>query len=256
MMIKLKPWISAWLGAAALLGLPGLLASSALAEDVILTARDGVKVFGTVSRASTQKPPIIICFHMAGSNRGEYTPISPKLVEAGFTVLAIDQRSGGQAFGGTNKTVAALGGSGSYAQALPDMEAALAWAKGEAHGEPVIVWGSSYSAALVFVLAANHPSDIAGVLSFSPGEYLGGSDTVHTAAGKVTAPVFITQSDSGGEISAARSILAAVAAKDKTQFIPKGSGVHGSSSLRADSNGSGSAQYWTAVLAFLNHLKS
>jgi dienelactone hydrolase len=232
------------------------VSAGARAEEITLIAADGVKVFGTLSRAEAKSPPLILLFHMAGSNRAEYAPIVPKLTAAGYTVLAIDQRSGGSNFGAKNKTVDTLGRSTSYSDALKDLEAALAWAKPNAVGAPVIVWGSSYSAALVFLLAAGHPKDVAGVLSFSPGEYLGGSSQVQTAAAKVTVPVFITQAKDGGEVSAAKSILTAVAATEKSQFVSKAGGVHGSSSLRDDANKSGAADYWTAVNAFLARFKN
>ena len=223
----------------------------AYADEIALTAADGVKVFGTLSRAQAKSAPVILLFHMAGSNRAEYGPITPKLTASGYTVLAIDQRSGGGNFGAKNKTVDTLGRSTSYSEAQKDLEAALAWAKSNANGAPVIVWGSSYSAALVFLLAAAHPNDVSGVLSFSPGEYLGGRTLVQTAAATVSVPVFITQAQDGGEIAAARSIFAATAAADKVQFVPKTGGVHGSSSLRDDANRSGAAEYWAAVTAFL-----
>ena len=131
-----------------------LLAAHAGAESLTLSAADGVKVYGEVWRAAGARPPLIVAFHQAGSSSAEYAPIAPRLVAAGFTVLAIDQRSGDGAFGGTNRTAAALGREAGYDEALPDLEAALAWAKADAKGAPVVVWGSSYSAALVFVLAA------------------------------------------------------------------------------------------------------
>jgi pimeloyl-ACP methyl ester carboxylesterase len=57
---------------------------------------------------------------------------------------------------------------------------------------PIIVWGSSYSAALVFLLAANHRREIKAILAFSPGEYLRGSSTVRKAAAQVSIPIFVT----------------------------------------------------------------
>jgi dienelactone hydrolase len=231
-------------------------ASDAIAEEVTLTASDGVKIHGVVSRAAAPKSPIILAFHMAGSNHAEYAPIVPKLNAAGFTVLAIDQRSGGSTFGARNKTVDTLGRSTSYGDALKDLEAALAWGVGEAKGAPVLVWGSSYSAALVFVLAAQNPATVAGVLSFSPGEYLDDRNRVHTAAKAVNVPVFVSQASGSGEVAAARSIAVAVAASDKTHFTPTGSGVHGSSSLREDANPKGEKEYWSAVLAFLKKFKA
>jgi pimeloyl-ACP methyl ester carboxylesterase len=97
------------------------------------------------------------------------------LATLGFNVLAIDQRSGGNAWGRTNETVKRLGKSTGYDEALPDLEAALQWAKSSGETGPIIVWGSSYSAALVFLLAANHRREVKAILAFSPGEYLRGS---------------------------------------------------------------------------------
>ena len=184
-----------------------LLAVCALvahAEPVTLSAADGTTVYGEVWRAAGARPPLVVAFHQAESSSAEYAPIAPRLVRAGFSVLAIDQRSGDGAFGGSNRTVAALGHSTPYDAALPDLEAALAWAKADANGAPVVVWGSSYSAALVFVLAAAHPGDISGVVAFSPGEYLAGKRTVRDAAAKVGVPVWIDQASSADEIASSR----------------------------------------------------
>ena len=80
-----------------------LLPTLARAEPITLKATDGVAVFGEVWAAPDhphgEKPPVIIAFHQAGSNHAEYAPIAPRLVAAGFTVLAIDQRAGGDLFG-------------------------------------------------------------------------------------------------------------------------------------------------------------
>lgn len=236
---------------------------AAWAEPVTLTAADGVKVFADFSAATPASPgakvPLIVAFHQAGSNRAEYAPLLPRLNQAGFGVLTLDQRSGGNSFGGKNQTVATLGKSTGYAAALPDMQAALVWAKTHAAGAPVIVWGSSYSAAMVFVLAAQTPSDVQGLLAFSPGEYLGSASAVRTAAQKLTVPVFITQSDETKEIDSARRILDALALvpkADKQQFVPRKGGVHGSSTLRTDRNAAGAEENWSAVLGFLARFKA
>ncbi len=230
----------------------GLLVATAHAETVALTAADGVKVHGDVWRAPGAKAPIIVAFHQAGSSAAEYAPIAPRLVKAGFTVLAIDQRSGDGAFGGTNRTAAPLGWRElSYDSALPDLEAALAWAKAEAHGAPVVVWGSSYSASLVFLLAAAHPGDVAAVVAFSPAEYLARKDAVRAAARKVTVPVYIDQSSGKDEIASSAAILKAVKSRDKQQLVAPAPSTHGSSTLREDKNGAGAEAHWQGVLAFL-----
>jgi len=179
-----------------------------------------------------------------GTNHGEYDPIAPHLNRLGFDTLAIDQRSGGTAFGHRNETAERVGRDPGYLAALPDLEAAFAWA--QTQKTPVIVWGSSYSAALVFVLASRHPGAIAALLAFSPGEYIGGI-SIRSAAGKVACPVFATSADDSGEEAAAAAILAASPASSKQQVRSPG-GVHGSSTLRR----ANAEDVWHAVESFLD----
>lgn len=236
----------------ALLGLFLLGASAAGAQEpVAFKTADGITVYGDDYAGPDPTRPVILAFHQAGSNRLEYRKIAPRLVKDGFSVLAIDQRSGGNYDGIDNRTAKEAKGFWVYTDALPDLEAALKWAREKHPKSEIIVWGSSYSASLVFILAAKH-KDIAGVLAFSPGEYFDGKPSVREAAKQVTVPVFITSSGDKEKVMAGM-ILDAVAAKDKTQFIPKGAGVHGSSALlqpqgKAD-------EYWQAVDAFLAKFK-
>ncbi len=225
-------------------------APSRAAEPVAFAASDGVQIFADYYSAGDKAKPLILLFHQAGSNRAEYAPIAPRLAALGFNALAIDQRSGGDLWGRGNETVRRLGKSTSFAATLPDLEAALAWAKFSGHTGPVLVWGSSYSAALVFLLAAKHPHEIGAVLAFSPGEYLNGS-SVGSAAAQLTMPIFVTSAKDSGEIAAAKTIIDAAHSAERVQFIPRIAGVHGSSTLRSDRNPSGEKENWAAVEQFL-----
>ena len=226
------------------------LTTLANAEPIVLDAKDQVKVYGTYYGTGDKSKPIVLLFHMAGSNSSEYAPTAPRLVQLGFNALAIDQRSGGSAFGKTNETVKALGRSAGFQQALPDLEAALAWVASSGHTGKVIVVGSSYSASLVFVLAAQNAGKIAGLAAFSPGEYFGGS-TVKSAAAKLqNVRVFVSSASDSGEVSEARSIVEAVPGNAKSQLAAKRA-PHGASSLRLDANGSGQAEVWGAFEQFL-----
>lgn len=224
-----------------------LSASAALAEPVTFKAADGVTVHADWQAAGGD---VIVLFHQAGASLHEYDPIVPRLNALGYATLAVSQRSGGGYFGGTNETAEGAGGSPDYLDAYPDLEAALAWAKSK--GDHVIVWGSSYSSSLVFKLAAEHPRDVAAVLSFSPGEYFGSAFSVKDAAAQVRAPVFVTSASDSGEEAAAKEIISAVPGA-KTQFVPK-HGTHGSATLRKDQNPKGAEENWAAVEAFLGGL--
>ncbi len=143
-------------------------------ETIHFTAEDGVKITADQYLISDSDAPFIILFHQAGYSRGEYREIAPKLNKLGFNCLAVDQRSGKEVNGiinKTNKEAKKLKKSTEYIDAIPDLEAAYLYVKDEMKAKKIIVWGSSYSAALVFYLADKYPDGIDGVLSFSPGEY-------------------------------------------------------------------------------------
>jgi dienelactone hydrolase len=225
-------------------------AQAASPVAVTLKSADGVRVAARFYSASAARATILL-FHQAGASKDEYATIAPRLVALGYDVLAIDQRSGGSLFGG-NETVRALGHSTDYLAARSDLRAALTWAANR--HRPVIVWGSSYSASLVFLLAAAHPDQIAAILAFSPGEYLPDKTMVSRAAARIRVPVFVTAASDAEETRAARAILAATHAPGRTFFAPK-AGVHGASTLVARHNPAGAAPNWQAVERFLSGLK-
>lgn len=167
----------------------------------------------------------------------------------GFDALAIDQRSGGDLFG-PNLTMAGVRGRPGYLDAKKDLDAAFAW--GIRRHAPVVLWGSSYSAALVFLVAAEHPGAVRAVLAFSPGEYLDGKDTVRIAASRVRAPIFVTSAQTVAEVKAAARIVAAAPARQKMQYVPVAGGVHGASTLIVGRNPGGAAANWAAVSRFLD----
>ena len=138
-----------------LFALCGITAHAATVPEVMtLKADDGVAVYGALYRAEHPKA-LILLFHQAGSNSAEYATIAPKLVEMGFSALAIDQRSGGDMFNYVNQTVKHLGHKTDYLEAQKDLEAALAY--GKTQQLPIVLWGSSYSSSLVFLVDAGPP---------------------------------------------------------------------------------------------------
>lgn len=214
-------------------------------------AADKVEVTADLYMTPNEKAPFIILFHQAGYSRGEYRQIAPKLNEMGYNCMAVDQRSGSSYQGivnKTNKSAMKMHLSTQYEEAFPDLEAAFNYVNENYKPETLYVWGSSYSASLVFVLAAKHSDQIDGLLAFSPGEYFSMEDkTIADFAKEVTCPVFITSARE--EIGDWKGISEAVTSKGSSFFIPKESGRHGSSTL-LDSN-SNHQEYWNAVKEFL-----
>jgi len=218
------------------------------AEPIQLTAADGVKVYGSVYRAAKPRA-LILLFHQAGSSKAEYATIAPRLVQAGYSALAIDQRAGGGMYG-KNETAKAFGREVRYREARPDLQAALDWAQQQKL--PIILWGSSYSSSLIFPLAADDPQGVVALLAFSPGEYFDGDPPIAAAAEKVSVPVFIASTKA--ETGDADPIMAALPkTAENVRFVPD-HGVHGSSTLIAAKNPEGAQANWEAVLAFLNRV--
>ena len=211
-------------------------------------------VFGThLAAGMPRSRGTILLFHMADSNRAEYAPIAPELARLGFDSLAIDQRSGGDAWGQRNQTASLLARDPGYRAALPDLQAALAWARQRDATGLVLAWGSSYSAALIFLLAAQAGEGVSALLAFSPGEYLG-NPPVRASAAMVRCPVFVTNAADAEEAATAGALLVAVRGAPKRQYRPT-IGVHGSAALRVDRNPRGAATAWAAVTSFLDEVE-
>ncbi|NOQ90639.1 MAG: alpha/beta fold hydrolase, partial [Gammaproteobacteria bacterium] len=105
---------------------------------------------------SKNTTPLIVLFHQAGSSRGEYNEIAPQLNKLGFNCIAVDLRSGEYSRDKDNETAIRASNKNlptSYADALPDIIAALKYARKHFSDSKVIAWGSSYSAALVLKVA-------------------------------------------------------------------------------------------------------
>lgn len=219
-------------------------------EAVVLSASDGTKVHGVFYGVQQDKPrPIVLLFHQARSNAAEYEPIAPRLNALGYNALAIDQRSGGMLFGRENRTVEEAGGSTDYLPAYLDLEAALRWAIEQGHPR-IVALGSSYSAALVFELAAEHGRELTAVVAFSPGEYIGKSGTVRAWASQTTVPVFVAAT--AKEADTAKPLFDATKTEPRVWLVPQ-QAVHGASMLRPDRN-EGYETIWTALVAFLQQV--
>jgi dienelactone hydrolase len=229
---------------------PAAAASTATPVPLELKAADGVTVHATRYPAERARA-VVLLFHQANGSAAEYKAIAPRLAALGYEVLATDQRSGGDLFG-PNRTVNANGRSSDFLSAEPDLDAALAWAR--QRELPVIVWGSSYSAALVFRLAARHPGDIAALVAFSPGEYLGRPDAVRSAARQLSLPIFAAAASDPEEQAALRTIVDAAPSQTETAYLPSTGGIHGSSTLDASRNPTGADAAWISVTEFLKQL--
>ncbi len=225
-----------------------------LVQDLEFQSLDGLVISAKLYKATADAPVIVLC-HQARFNKFSYDGIAPKLVDMGFTCLAIDQRSGGPIGSTQNETknrAVAQQLPTAYLDAEPDIIAAVNYAY-EKFNKPIILWGSSYSSTLALYIAMDNPK-VAGVISFSPGNYFKdekGSLTELLVGFKK--PFFLTSSKR--EATGVSELIKQMELNDQQiQFIPEGSGHHGSRALWE--NQDGGQEYWDAITSFLSNIKN
>ena len=167
--------------------------------------------------------------------------------------MAVDQRSGDQVNGVINQThkeAVSKGLETQYLDALPDIEAAYLYVKFGIKPEKIILWGSSYSAAIMFYMGSVHHTNLDGILSFAPGSYFKiNNKELKTYAARITCPVFVTSARS--EHKNWKEMYDKVPS-EKSYFLPESEGRHGSKALWPDNPNH--REYWNAVTEFLNAL--
>ena len=244
---------------AALLPLSATAPTATLAaQAVTFEAADGSAVHATWYRATGVRAGVIVAFHQGGaSGEAEYAPIAPRLNRAGFDVLAVDQRAGGNMFGGTNRTVEARGAeSDGFCEAAPDLAAALAHARETAGELPIVLWGSSYSGALALRLAATRPAGVQAVLAFSPAS--GGPMAAcrgEDVSDKIAVPALVLRPASEMEREASVSQFTTLTAQGHRTYVAD-PGTHGSSMLVASRVEGSVEPTWAVVLDFLRAVRA
>ena len=176
----------------------------------------------------------------------------------GYTALAVDLRVGGIYDGTANKTVELaqkLQITAIRKSVYQDMFAAVIYAKTQLQAERVLIWGSSYTASLSFLLAGQSSVEasktgghvINGVIAFSPGEDFNYFPHIQEIATTVQVPVFITSSR--GAQKDWQPIFEALPTNQKAAFVPdRSSGNNGSLLLTSSMK----EKYWAAVTSFLS----
>jgi len=225
-------------------------------QEISFITSDSITVFGDLYEINKKKSTILL-FHQSGSNaRGEYYPIIPELINEGYNVLAVDQRQGGQLYGGYNRTIAKFSlNNYSYCDASLDLEAALNFIIESGFSGNIILWGSSYSASLVIRLANQRQNDISGVLAFSPAS--GGpmkecrpDDFFET----LKIPLLLLRPSKEMEIESVKNQFELAQQNNHQVYIAK-YGIHGSSMLvesRVEHNVNNN---WKVVKSFLKSFK-
>lgn len=221
-------------------------------EKVFFIAEDGLQVTADLYQVNPEKPYIIL-LHQAGYSRGEYKNTARKIVKFGYNCLAVDLRSGGEVNYIQNHTALVAvqkGYSTDYLSSQKDIEAAIKWVKQRSE-QPIVLFGSSFSASLSLLLAKDNP-DIDAVIAFSPGEFFEPEINIKTEIKDLKKPVFVAASKR--EEPYIKEMFRFVPSTNKTIFVPeKGPGEHGSKSLW-NSNPT-SDEYWLALTMFFSKIR-
>jgi len=234
-------------------GLPGAFTT------VKFPSGDGLLITADLYEVADTSRPVMVLFHHSRSSRGEYRQIAPELVKQGFSAFAVDLRWGGtdswngvvnetSARNGTEAIIASDERDRRWSTILAsgtDMAAALRWLRSDGFSGPLVVWGSSFSAMLVFRIAAEEPDLVAAIVAYSPGEYDEKSPgRVQGWASRVTQPVYVACGAEREERELARPIFDAVHQTQKTFYVAA-KGGHGASILLDDPSN------WDSIKRFL-----
>ncbi len=206
-------------------------------RTVTFPSKDGLQITADILQGPDAEAPWLVLCHQAGWSRGEYRETMPWLVSLGYNCIAVDLRSGGAVNGvqnATHRRAVAKGLPTTYLDAMPDMEAAIAYVRQQFHPSRLILVGSSYSASLALLYAAMHPNELDGVLAFSPGEYFvrfgKPADFVAQYVPKIQCPVLITCAYR--EKSFCEHFRKVVKKGQAVEFfVPERDGAHGSRAL-------------------------
>ena len=219
-------------------------------QKVNFKSKDGLIITADYYKVENHKGFIVLC-HRSHCNRAEYRETAPKFNKLGYSCLAIDQRSGMKVFGEVNETKNRAKEKGlptGYLDAKPDIESAIEYAYKLNDEKPVILLGSSYSAALA-LLISTETNKLESTVVFSPGEYLKG---VHLSEQikSINIPIFATSPKK--EIKQVSDVLKFVDKKYITHFKPEEEGFHGSKTIWEVVKGF--ETYWEALELFLKNI--
>ncbi|QQS52541.1 MAG: dienelactone hydrolase family protein [Bacteroidota bacterium] len=221
-------------------------------QKVTFYADDSLKITADLYLIGFEKP-FVLMFHQAGSSRGEFSEIAPKLMKLGYNCLAVDLRSGEKSNFIKNETALAARAQkipNRFIDASKDIDAAVNYVLRYNH-QPVILFGSSYSASLA-LMKAKHSNRVRSVIAFSPGEYFRPELVVREEIAGLDVPVFIAVSEI--EYSYVNELSSQVATGKRVIFKPSLTrGVHGAKALWESNEGS--SEYWLNLTHFFRKLQ-
>jgi len=184
-----------------------------LSLPVSFETSDGFVLEGDLTSSADTSAPIAILLHMYRSDRGAWAPLVPELVEAGFTVLAIDQRAHGESKQqrGRRVDVATIPQTrfGKLVRnGVRDVDAAVRYlARQGMDTDRIVLIGASYGCS-VSLLSAEHLEGVRALVLLSPGANYFGVDVLGAASSFPGPLLIVAAEDDRDSVENARVIAA------------------------------------------------
>jgi pimeloyl-ACP methyl ester carboxylesterase len=201
-----------------------------LSLPVSFETSDGFVLKGELTSAADAKAPVAILLHMYRSDRSAWAPLVPDLVAAGFTVLAIDQRTHGesQERHGETVNVATIprAAFGEVVRAgVRDVKAAVGYlARQGIATDRLVLVGASYGCS-VSLLSAEEVEGVQALVLLSPGTNYFGVDVLEAASSFPGPLLAVAAEDDRNAVESARIITARHRGTDDLEIYR--SGGHG-----------------------------
>ncbi len=216
-------------------------------DTVEFPSGDGLMMTAVVYEIDSTSPVVVMC-HQARMSNYEYAEIAPKLNQMGFNCIALDLRTGGTMDTHENITFNHAKEKNlptEYLDAEQDILAGINYAYDKWH-QPVILWGSSYSAGLCLKIGTTNDK-VREIIAYSPGEYYEGKMSLKESIKGLNKPTYITSTEK--EAASIEKIISDVPEGVVTQYFPDMKGTHGSKALW--STDQSSAAYWESITEWL-----
>lgn len=220
-------------------------------DTVEFPSGDGLMMTAVIYEIDSISPVVVMC-HQARMSNYEYAEIAPKLNQMGYNCLALDLRSGGTMDNHQNITFNHAKEKNlptEYLDAEQDILAGLNYAYDRWH-QPVILWGSSFSAGLCLKIGTTNDK-VREIIAYSPGEYYEGKMSLKESIKGLNKPTYITSTEK--EAASIEKIVADIPEGVITQYFPDMKGTHGSKALWSTDPSSGA--YWESITEWLSENK-
>lgn len=204
-------------------------------ETITFPSQDGLSITADVYKVDDNPVTILLC-HQAGFSRGEYKDTALLLNSYGYSVMAIDQRSGDRVNAVVNETAKLATSKNletNYIDAKPDIIAAIDYVYNDNGNKQLLLVGSSYSATLALLIGGSN-NKIKAVAAFSPGEYYKDRN-IQTEIKDLNKPTFVTASLS--ETQDLTTLVSEMKTDNLTHYKTPEEGIHGSRALWDATNG-------------------